>query len=160
MQFSCQDKGVESFLQNKALEFDRRNVSRTYLLVDEDSFVEGNLKIAAYYTIAIKTLILGTTVSKRMVKEIDGFSKEVDSVSAVLIGQLGKDLSCGNSIRGTDILSEAVDMAYQIYSVAGCRIAFLECEPVDKLLAFYQSNGFSNLQTNPNSKLTQLVRFL
>ena len=145
---------------SKALEFDKRNVSRTYLLCDEDAFVQGKLVIAAYYTVAIKTLVLGNTVSKRMVKEIDGFSKEVDSVSAVLIGQLGKDKVAGTLLRGADILSDAVDLAYQVYALAGCRITFLECEPIDKLISFYQSNGFVCLQTNPKSGLTQMLRFL
>ena len=151
---------MESFLQSKALEFDKRNVSRTYLLVDEDAFIQGRLIIAAYYTVAIKTLVLGKTVSKRMVKEIDGFSKEMDSVSAVLIGQLGKDKLRGASLRGADILSDAVDLAYQVYSIAGCRITFLECEPIEKLITFYQANGFVCLQTNPKSGLTQMLRFL
>jgi len=147
-------------LQSKALSFDKRNVSRTYLLVEEDAFVQGRLIIAAYYTIAIKTLILGHNVSKRMVKEIDGFSKEVDSVSAILIGQLGKDKLHGSALRGADILADAVDLAYQIYSLAGCRITFLECEPIEKLILFYQANGFVCLQENQKTGLTQMLRFL
>ena len=32
--FVCLDKEVEIFLKEKALEFDKRNKSRTYLLID------------------------------------------------------------------------------------------------------------------------------
>jgi len=158
--FSCFDKNVEGFLQDKALEFDKRNVSRTYLYVDEDSFADGNLTIAAYYTIALKTLAFTSAVSKRMIKDIDGFSKDAESVSAILIGQLGKDAVHGSGLRGADILADAVDLAYEIRSIAGSRIVFLECEPAEKLLAFYIANGFVHLQENPNSGLAQMVRFL
>jgi len=158
--FSCRDKNVEGFLQDKALEFDKRNVSRTYLYVDEVAFASGAIVIAAYYTIALKTLSFTPAVSKRMIKDIDGFSKDAESVSAVLIGQLGKDAVHGAELRGSDILSSAVDSAYEIRSIAGCRIVFLECESNEKLLAFYKANGFVYLQTNPNSGLTQMVRFL
>ena len=151
---------METFLRNKALEFDKRNVSRTYLYVDEMSFVSGMLKIVAYYTISLKTLAFTSSVSKRMIKDIDGFSKDADSVSAILIGQLGKDSMYGAGLHGKDILSAVIDLAYEIRSIAGSRIVFLECEPVDKLLAFYKSNGFIQIQENPSNKLVQLVRFL
>jgi len=95
-----------------------------------------------------------------MIKDIDGFSKDADSVSAILIGQLGKDSMYGAGLHGKDILSAVIDLAYEIRSIAGSRIVFLECEPVDKLLAFYKSNGFIQIQENPSNKLVQLVRFL
>ena len=147
-------------MQNKALAFDKRNVSRTYLFVDEAAFVKGRLIIRAFYTIAIKTLKLDSNVSRRMVKDIDGFSKDADSVSAVLIGQLGKDRSCGNALRGIDILADAIDLSYKVHTLVGSRIVFLECEPIDKLLAFYDANGFVRLQDNRKTGLVQMVRFL
>jgi len=95
-----------------------------------------------------------------MIKEIDGFSKEVDSVSAVLIGQLGKDSVKGQGLKGADILAAAVNTAYEVSSIAGGRIVFLECEHIDKLIDFYKANGFVSLQKNPTSGLNQMVRFL
>lgn len=142
------------------MEFDRRNVSRTYLLLCHDSLLRGETIIAAYYTVALKTLTFTPTVSKRMIKDIDGFSKEAESVSAVLIGQLGKDAAHGEGLSGADILSSAVDLAYEIRSIAGSRIVFLECEPTEKLLTFYRDNGFVLLQENQNAGLMQMVRFL
>ncbi|MCL2215449.1 MAG: hypothetical protein FWB91_00380 [Defluviitaleaceae bacterium] len=142
------------------MEFDKRNVSRTYLLLSHDALLQGEIVIAAYYTIAIKTLNFTPAVSKRMIKDIDGFSKEADSVSAVLIGQLGKDAVHGVGLHGADVLSSAVDLAYEIRAIAGSRIVFLECEPAEKLLDFYNANGFVQLQNNQSTGLTQMVRFL
>ena len=147
-------------MKEKAFEFDRRNVSRTYLLLDFEAFENDENIIAAYYTLSIKTLNFSHGVSKRMIKDIDGFSKEAESVSAVLIGQLGKDVVNGKDLRGADILSSAIGMAYEVSSIAGSRIVFLECEPIDKLLAFYDTNGFVRLQDNRKTGLVQMVRFL
>ena len=147
-------------MKEKAFEFDRRNVSRTYLLLDREAFESDENIIAAYYTLSIKTLNFNLGISKRMIKDIDGFSKDAEAVSAVLIGQLGKDAVHGKGLRGVDLLSSAVDMAYEVRSIAGSRIVFLECEPVDKLLSFYKANGFVYLQANQKTGLTQMVRFL
>ena len=35
--FTCQDKDVETFLMNKAFEFERWDKSRTYLILDDDN---------------------------------------------------------------------------------------------------------------------------
>jgi len=154
------DKNVEEFLKNKALEFDKRNVSRTYLFVEENAFVNGKLMIQAYFTLALKTLFFDSRVSKRMIQKIDGFSKDADCVSAILIGQLGKDLIHGDVLHGSDILFEAMNLAYEIFSTVGCRIVLIECEQIDKLVEFYEINGFTKLQENNKTKLIQMVRFL
>ena len=158
--FTCRDENVGSFLKQKAIDFDKRNVSRTYIMLKREALLNQDFVIAAYFTISIKTLDFSPSVSKRAIRDIDGFSKNADSATAVLIGQLGKDSIHGNEVSGTDILSAAVDLAYGVRSIAGSRIVFLECEPIDKLLAFYDTNGFVRLQDNLKTGLVQMVRFL
>ncbi|GHU56535.1 hypothetical protein AGMMS49975_20030 [Clostridia bacterium] len=46
--FSCKDMNVEDFLKNKALDFDARNVARTYLLIDEEQYLRRVIIILAY----------------------------------------------------------------------------------------------------------------
>ena len=142
------------------MDFDKRNVSRTYIMLSHEALINQEFIIAAYFTVSIKTLNFGSNVSKRMIKDIDGFSKNAESVSAVLIGQLGKDSVQGKELSGADILLTAVDIAYDVRSMVGSRIVFLECEPAEKLLSFYKTNGFIHLQENLNTGLAQMVRLL
>jgi hypothetical protein len=158
--FICKDKGVEDFLHTKAFDFDKRNVSRTYLLVDRESLTNPIPVIAAYFTLAIKPLSIQHGVSKNMIKEIDGFSKNATSVGAVLIGQLGKNLLFDRQIAGSNILDEALRTIRKVCDIAGSRIVFLECEPLNKLIAFYENNNFVRLQKNETNGLLQMIRFL
>jgi hypothetical protein len=158
--FSCKDKNVEDFLKTKAFDFDKRNVARTYLLVDSDRVGSVIPEIMAYFTLSIKSLTFQGKVSKTMIKEIDGFSKQADSVGSVLIGQLGKDVIHGDQISGKTILDIAIKVIYTIFDSAGCRITFLECLPIEKVIAFYRSNQFVSLQINEINGLLQMVRFL
>ena len=94
--FSCQDKDVEKFLKEKALDFDKRNKSRTYLLIDGDKDEE--IIIMGYYTLTLKSLKYNANLSKSKVKKIDGFRSDVIETESVLIGQLGKDYIYRNKI--------------------------------------------------------------
>ncbi|GHU58930.1 hypothetical protein AGMMS49975_25990 [Clostridia bacterium] len=158
--FSCKDTNVEDFLKNKALDFDARNVARTYLLIDEEQYLRQVIIILAYFTISLKPLVFDEKVSMNKVKQIDGFSKHTKSVAVVLIGQLGKDTTHAPYISGSYILELAMNIVYRISALAGCRIALLECMPIDKLLDFYKSNGFVFLQQSRDNELLQLIRFL
>ena len=51
--FTCQDKDVESFLRDKALDFERRDKSRTYLVFDDATDA-----LVAYYTLSLNALPL------------------------------------------------------------------------------------------------------
>jgi hypothetical protein len=157
--FRCRDKGVESFLHNSAFNFENRNFARTYLLLNEDEYIENNIDIFAYFTLSIKAMEFLPNVSRRKIQRIDGFSKNASSVGAVLIGQLGKDIRHKANISGEEIMSFALDYIYDVFNTAACRITFLECEPIEKLVHFYESCGFEPLQCAEND-LLQMVRFL
>ena len=49
--FTCQDDDVEDFLKHKAIDFENRDKSRTYLITDDDS-----PNILAYFTLSLKAL--------------------------------------------------------------------------------------------------------
>lgn len=53
--FKCDlDNDIECFLHNKAEEFLKLKLCSTYLLVNEDLFINGKLKIEAYFTLSQK----------------------------------------------------------------------------------------------------------
>ena len=154
--FSCLDKDVEKFLKIKALDFDKRNKSRTYLLIDSNQDEE--IIILGYYTITIKNLPFTEIVSKSMIKKIDGYSNNVNSAESILIGQLGKNYNYKDKISGSFLLNHAMVTVYSIHNLAGCRIVFLECSDNEKIVKFYQDNGFAFLQKS--GEYLQMIRHL
>jgi len=156
--FSCRDKEVEGFLKSKAFEFDVRHKSRTYLMVDEQQINNDEPIIYGFFTLTMKTLELGETLSKSIIKRIDGFSKDVQATEAILIGQLGKNQDFQNEIDGQSILDEALDTVDDIHKLAGGRIVFLECDENPKLVDFYSRNGFIPLQKCGD--YLQMIRYL
>ena len=158
--FICRDKGVEDFLKSKALEFDRRNVARTYLIYDAAEYEADNFVILAYFTLAPKPIVFSKTTSKRLIKDIDGFSKNAVSVGAIIIGQLGKDERVGAKITGVEIINSIMSLAFQVNELIGGRVVFLECQDSDRLIDFYKRNGFFYIQNNAKTGLIQMVRHL
>lgn len=66
------------------------------------------------------------------------------SVSAPLIGQLGKNFANGNNtlISGDELLKLAIDKVKSIQYEIGGKFVYLECEDNEKLKNFYQRNNF------------------
>jgi hypothetical protein len=152
------DKEVEDFLKNKAFDFYKRHKSRTYLIIDAERILEGEVLIYGFYTLTIKTLELNEGLSKNTIKRIDGFSKDVMASEAILLGQLGKNLKYHECIAGQSILEDALDTVYMIHDLAGGRIVFLECEEIPKLVDFYTKSGFVPLQKSGG--YLQMIRYL
>ena len=156
--FACIDKTVESFLKAKAIEFDKRNVARTYLVLDEERFCAGEITICAYFTLAIKPLDFSDSLSKSKIKSIDGFSKNAKSVGTILIGQLGKDVNYQSLLPGFSVLHEVFSIVHDVFESIGCRIVLLECLDINRVVSFYKANSFEVLQKN--HKYLQMIRFL
>jgi len=156
--FYCQDKDVEKFLKEQSFEFDKRRKSRTYLFFDENYL--GEIIILGYFTLTMKNLPFKEGVSKTTIKRIDGFSKDVSSTQAVLIGQIGKDFNYKNYIRGKTILDMAIEVVYASSDLIGGRIVFLECSDNEKIVSFYKNNGFIFLQNSESGEYLQMIRYL
>jgi hypothetical protein len=156
--FVCKDKEVENFLKTKAFDFDRRNKSRTYLIVDIAE--NGDLCVLAYYSVTMKSLKFSHNISATKIKKIDGFRSDVEETEAVLIGQLGKDCNHKDKIDGKSIMSYIFETVYVVHNAVGGRIAFLECTDNEKVVKFYQDNGFVFLQNSEGGKYLQMIRFL
>lgn len=156
--FSCKNADVENFLKTKAVEYENRNKSRTYLIIDES-----NVNILAYYTLSLKAIDFRDTVSKSMIQKIDGFSKNVESVAAILIGQLGKDEVYGERISGKKLLEYAINSIYIVQDIIGGRVCFLETEDNEnnaKVIDFYEENEFVTLQHDKSDRYLQMFRKL
>ncbi|MCL1986720.1 MAG: hypothetical protein FWG64_01945 [Firmicutes bacterium] len=150
--FRCKDVDVENFLKNKAFDFERRNKSRTYLIFEGANLV-------AYYTLSLYSLVFDDSISKNVVKKIDGFSKSVQSVGITLIGQLGKDLNLGKNISGAYLLDECLSAIIDVQRIVGGRYTMLECAEIPKVVEFYRNNGFEVLQ-RADDKYLRMVKKL
>lgn len=154
--FSCPlNKDVEKFLRDKAIEFSKRDFSKTHLVY----WVEGDQKeLIGYFTISLKTIdVAPTAVSHSCCKKLAQYSqfdkiKKCYTLSAYLIGQLGKNYYEGNDclISGDELLQMAIDKIKSAQREVGGKYTYLECEDKPKLIKFYEDNGF---QTFGNRRL-------
>jgi len=130
------------------------------LIIDREAYVSDKVILLGYYTITIKTLDFGQNLSKSKIKRIGGFTADITSTEAILIGQLGKDYNHNNEIDGKTLINYAIETVYAIHNLAGRRIVFLECSDNEKIVKFYQDNGFIFLQNSGGSDYLQMIRYL
>ncbi|KLU63939.1 hypothetical protein DEAC_c41680 [Desulfosporosinus acididurans] len=149
---------MQSFLVNKSILFEQISKSRTFLIVDEDSLDDGDFRILAYFSLALKSLKLDNSLSKTRIKKIDGLSNKIEDTSVYLLGQLGKNEPYQKDIQGKEILEKYVfPLVTQAVKYVGGRIILIECANKEKLISFYGNNGFVYLQED---EYVQMIRFL
>jgi hypothetical protein len=69
---------------------------------------------------------------------------KIYTTAAPLIAQLGKNFKDGinKQISGDELLKMACEKVQFVQNIIGGKIAYLECEDIEKLKSFYFSNGF------------------
>jgi len=155
-EFSSINDDVEYFIRSKAIDFEKRNACRTYLVFN-------NTDLIAYFTLSMKTLFFNDEVSKKKRKDIQGFTSEVSSVPVILIGQLSKNSAFSNKITGEELLKLCLNEVYNIQARIGGRFCLIETlvdESNKKVVDFYVKNGFNTLQKNEDETLYQMLRKL
>lgn len=156
--FSCKNEDVENFLKTKSIDFEKRNKSRTYLMIDTDT-----LEVMGYYTLSLKAVDFQDNVSKSVIQKIDGFSKSIKSTAVILIGQLGKNSNYARQYSGIELLNFAMDTIYDIQDRIGGRICLVETEQKaenTKVIDFYKSQNFLLLQSDKTDTYLQMFRLL
>ena len=86
-------------------------------------------------------------------------------VPAILIAQFSRNFNNKvPSIDGEDLMAIVLNYVHSIQNQVGGLITFLECEPIEKLVEFYKSQGFRLLKDKIISKtdkeLLQLYRLI
>jgi len=153
--FKCsQDLDIETFLHTNAEEFLYRDWCSVYLILDEKQFLNGKLKIEAYFTLSHKTLSVTDAMSKTKVKEINGF-KSAEALHFVLIGQLGKYVLKNDDgtytrskITSKEILDYAFEVIYTSSHLIPCRCVLVECSDEKKVRNTYENYGFKFFQND------------
>ncbi len=145
--FSCtRNQDVENFLKENSIRFEKSDITRTYLIIDQDRFEDNKtINIVAYFSLALKILIIPELLSNRKTKKIDGFSKDAKEAIVYLIGQLGKNDNYSDDISGSEILNRAINIITDIQNSIGGRVVLVECEDNKNLIDFYNKNDFEIL---------------
>ena len=153
--FKCsRDTDVENFLRNKAVAFEQRNLSRTYLIADEEAYFPAReIKILGYFSVAIHVLSFSEAISKNRRQKLSGGDKNVQIMPSFLIGQLGKNDDFKDAIAGSDLLRHALSMIRTPWEFVGGRLIVVECKPEPKLHKFYGDYKFKFLDHNPANDL-------
>ncbi len=150
--FICsKDPDISSFLVNSAVRFEKERTSRTYLIIDENT--KDKIKIKGFFSIALKTLELTSTLSNNQRKKILKCSND-DNIACYLIGQLGRDDSTDKGF-GKELLETAISYIKAACNIVGGRLVYLDCKR--ELKDYYENAGFKYLQDNKeNNQLIQM----
>ena len=154
LSFRCeQDKDIEDFLHNKAIDFFNRGWCSVYILFNEEAFNNKSLVIEAYFTLSQKSLVSDPeTMSLNAIKQYGGF-KSAKTLNFVLIGQLGKWV-VGNedegytrsSVSSKEILDKAFEIIHSAAELIPCRHTMVECSDNPKVIKAYTDYGFRFFQ--------------
>ena len=135
--FQCsKNEELEDFLTspNKALSFEQRNISKTYL------FLDSQLRVVAYYAIALN-IFSTKNLSKSLVKRLDGIDKNRQQIASYLIAQLGKSDTCTLPI-GSSLLNQATQSIAKVADTVGGRFVVIDAINNENVLEFYSKNNF------------------
>jgi hypothetical protein len=166
--FCCsKEPDIEEFLKNKnkAILYEQKSKSRTYLIFNEEALIDGSFVLLAYFTIAMQTLKIPDSMTASQIRKLDGLyakkgSEAITEISAFLIGQLGKNDRYADLITGDEIVDYALSVIGKAQEVIGGRVVFIECQDKPKLIDFYTRNGFKLFRKDPEDGLVQMIRLL
>ncbi len=137
--FSCpMNQEVQFFVRKNALEFAKKRMSITYLVVDERS------RVAAIFTLAHKPVqVTNMDLSRNMQKKAQRHAQLDEGtntymMSAFLLAQFGKNYQYGVSlITGQELMDLTIFTLKEIQTLIGGGMVYLECEEKPQLLNFY-----------------------
>ena len=167
--FACPlNKEVDDFLKNKAVQSNKLKASVSYLVVDSETAV-----LLGYFTLVLKPFTIHESkLSKTNIRLISRFAErneETGSFTAALylIAQIGKNYALPEDrrISGGDLMSLALDKLRAAQDLVGGKMVMIEREADrEKLLSFYESNGFKSWNARFDKKdkvqYDQMIRVL
>lgn len=153
--FSCQREiDLENFLVQKAETYEKADVGKTYLCVDKKKLEEGEFVILAYFSLAQRTIDLGELSNKKRRKLLGSYPgrDKLKSISAFLIGQLGRCEDCSSTdLSGQQLLDECYHAISLAAKIVGGKLLVLECRE-HMYEKFYKNQGFKKLYDELNEE--------
>lgn len=139
-QFTCGVKALDDWLRSHALENQRRNLSRTFLLSDDRNAVAG------YYSLS-----MGRVIREELPRHL-GRGLPRYQLGMVLVARLAVDRDRQGQGLGRDLLIDAVIRA----AVAGEQAAarFIAVDPIDEAArSFYRHFGFVDIDGDEHGRM-------
>lgn len=143
--FSCGDNDLDDFFHNEAVLYTRQLLGKTYAFVTN----EPPYRVVAMLTLAndsIKSTLIPNSSRNKLQRKIP-YSKHTRSYPAVLIGRLG----VSEHFQGKDLKvgSQVIDYLKYLFTreenLTGCRFLVVDAYNEQRVLGFYEKNGFSFL---------------
>lgn len=138
--FSCsRNRELETFLLEKAIQFEKSHRSRTFLLLSDT-------KIEGFFTLSLNILRTKGLSNTRAKKLNPKHSKDDENIPCFLIGQLAR--ADGSKMNGANILNTSLFILEQARKLLGTKFVMLDSVNEKKVLDFYRKNGFVALNEN------------
>ena len=132
--FDCGVKSLNDWLLTKLSQYEKRDLARTYVLVEED----GTL-VKGYYALSNHSVIFDA------LPEDQAKGLPQTDVPVVLVGRLAVDSSLHGQRLGEFLLIDALRRCQQVAKKVGIRA--VEVDAIDETAKrFYQKYGFISLQ--------------
>ena len=149
--FRCsRSKDSEYFLGKIALRHDKKSISRTYLITDENV-----KKVFGYFTLAFKCLDVNDPDVTPDIIELMNLKDNI--AQAYLLGQLARSDDAPKGL-GKLMLNKALETFSGGRNMFGCNMIRLDCR--DELIDYYTAYGFMQIGKNPERDLTQMAIFM
>lgn len=147
---------IVCFLTQQAEEFDKRNISKTFLYIDED-----NQEIVGFFTLKIKGLLTEKLcLSTELLKKLSGgyaSSTDTDILNFYLIGQLGVAKKYQGQKFGEQLLATAIDLICESQANVGGRYILVDAIKDKRVLDFYKKFGFAELQNIESEETITMI---
>lgn len=142
--FSCPlNPDVENFIHNKAYEFERVGLARTYLVFAQPE--PGETYLVAVYALGQSNVELSESLKSRHRKRMFGTSYPIGkNVKTLLIGQLSKNYTNGYNkyIIGDILMGLVFSRIKDIHTIFPSVVTHIDCKDNPHLRAYYERYGF------------------
>lgn len=153
-EFSCPlNEDVEYFVKHKAVQFEKVDLARTYLIYAIDN---NEPKLCGMYALATGHLELDSKLTRKQKKSFFGttyaFGK---TINTHLIGQLSKNYTNGNDklISGDLLIELAFERIKEKNMLSPSPVIHIDCKDESKLKQFYEKMGFVYFKKNEDKDL-------
>lgn len=145
-------------MKERSIPFEKAHTSRTYLILEKKSSPDEGIAILAFISLALTSFSIQKDVSNSMRKRLNGIFMN-DDVPCFLIGQLGKNDRYWDKITGSELIDYAMNFLQKGHDLVGGRFVRVDCREDERLIRFYEENGFMRVQMDDEPGLLQMVRF-
>jgi len=151
--FKCSlNKDIENFLYKKAITFEKKLRTRTYLLLNKDT-----LEVTGYFSIAISVLYANEVEEKILLKI--GDLQESKDIPCLLIGQIAKSDNYKNVKLGDTLMEYAIEKLEAANKIIGGRFILLDAIHNEKVIDFYKNFGFFKIEhINKEKENIKMIR--